>query len=81
MTQTIITLLPFKKTIEVLRDGKARLQDNGTFFVICSTEYDSNGNVLHDFLDVISEATGHDLRICRRKVRGLGLYFSTHSAM
>ena len=57
MTQTIITLLPFEKTIEVLRDGKARLQDNGTFFVICSTEYDANGNVLHDFLDVISEAT------------------------
>ncbi len=57
MTQTIITLLPFEKAIETLRDGKVRLQDNGTFFVICSTEYDPDGNVIHDFLDVISEAT------------------------
>ncbi|MBQ7376864.1 MAG: site-specific DNA-methyltransferase [Clostridia bacterium] len=57
MTQTIITILPFEKAIETLRDGKARLQDDGTFFVICSTDYDPDGNVIHDFLDVISEAT------------------------
>lgn len=57
MTQTIITLLPYEKTIKTLRDSKVRLQENGTFFVICSTEYDANGNVIHDFLDVISEAT------------------------
>lgn len=57
MPQTIITLLPFAQTITILQDKSATLQDNGTFFAVCSTEYDECGNVVHDFLDVISEAT------------------------
>ncbi len=57
MTQTIITLLPFDKTLSMLETKKESLQENGTFFVICSSEYDKDGNVIHDFLDIISVAT------------------------
>lgn len=56
MPQTIITLLPFDKSVAMLREKIESLQDNGTFFLISSTEYDNNGNVIHDFLDLISEA-------------------------
>lgn len=57
MIQTIITHLPFDETISILRRKKESLQDDGTIFLICSTEYDNNGNVVHDFLDIIFEAT------------------------
>lgn len=40
-----------------MREKEASLQDNGTLFVICSSEYDNKGNVVHDFLDIITEAT------------------------
>lgn len=56
MVQTIITLLPFDKSVAILHEKIESLKDNGTFFLICSTEYDNNGNVIHDFLDLISEA-------------------------
>ncbi len=57
MTQTIITNLPFSETTAILRDQFGELRESGMFFAICSTEYDADGNVVHDFLDIISEAT------------------------
>lgn len=56
MTQTIITRLPFEKSIAMLHEKIDSLQENGTFFLIYSTEYDNNGNVIYDFLDIIAEA-------------------------
>ncbi len=57
MVKTIITLLSHKKTVEKLKEKREELQDDGSFFAICSTEYDKFGNVVYDFLDIIEEAT------------------------
>lgn len=57
MVKTIITFLSHTKTVEKLKEKREELQDEGSFFVICSTEYDKFGNVVYDFLDIIEEAT------------------------
>ena len=57
MVKTVITLLSYSETVALLRTKKDVLQDDGTFFAICSTEYNGQGNVVHDFLDLIEEAT------------------------
>lgn len=56
MTQTIISLTDFKHTSLYLKDKFDKLDDSGCFFAICSTEYDSHGNVVYDFLDIIDIA-------------------------
>lgn len=57
MVKTIITLLSHSKTVEKLKEKREELQNDGSFFVICSTEYDKFGNVVYDFLDIIEKAT------------------------
>lgn len=57
MLKTVITVLSHSKTVEKLKEKRDELRCDGSFFVICSTEYDKFGNVVHDFLDVIEEAT------------------------
>ncbi len=53
---TVICRLPFEKTAELLEREYARLPEEGSFFAVCSTEYDKTGCVEHDFFDVISRA-------------------------
>ncbi len=55
--QTVITNAGYDKTISLLKSEYAHLSDDGCFFALVRTEYDAKGNVLHDFLDVISVAT------------------------
>lgn len=57
MVQTVIAMLPFDKTIALLKDSINKIQDDGTFFAVCATEYDEFGNVKHDFLEIIEKAT------------------------
>ncbi len=56
MIQTIITSQAFDKTIELLQKKFDALDESGCFFAILSTEYDSDGNVIHDFFEVIAAA-------------------------
>lgn len=57
MAQSIISKLPFVETVELLRNKYESMLDDSTFFAIISTEYDENGNVIHDFLELIEIAT------------------------
>lgn len=57
MAQSIISNLPFFETVKLLKSKYDSLPDNATFFAIVSTEYDDNGNVIHDFLELIESAT------------------------
>lgn len=56
MIKTIISQTCFAKTSELLRKKYNEISEDGTFFAITYTEYDSNGNVIHDFLDCIRNA-------------------------
>ena len=56
MIQTIISRKSFIDTVDLLRKEYNKLSDNGTFFVMFSTEYNEQGNVQHDFLEIISVA-------------------------
>lgn len=56
MIHTIITKQKYSDTVCTLKEEYDNLLDEGTFYVIYSTEYDSNGDVKHDVLDIISYA-------------------------
>lgn len=60
--QTIITNTSIEKTLALLKEKYSSIDDNGCFFAIVRTEYDENGNDIHDFLEVIAAATelGYD---------------------
>lgn len=55
--QTVITNTSYEKTALLLKTEYNKLSYDGCFFAIVRTEYDSKGNVINDFLDVISTAT------------------------
>ena len=55
--QTVITDVSYAKTISLLKTEYENLSMDGCFFAIIRTEYDTKGNAVHDFLDVISVAT------------------------
>lgn len=55
--QTVITNTGYAKTAALLETEYDKLSADGCFFALVRTEYDKMGNVLHDFLDVISVAT------------------------
>lgn len=54
--QTVITDTEFKETVRLLKEKYYSLSETGCFFAIVRTEYDSESNVEHDFLEVIHEA-------------------------
>ncbi len=54
--QTIISNTSIEKTITLLKEKYSKIDDNGCFFAIVRTEYDENGNNIHDFLEVIAVA-------------------------
>lgn len=54
--QTIISNTSIEKTIALLKEKYSSIDDTGCFFSIVRTEYDENGNDIHDFLDVIAAA-------------------------
>lgn len=54
--QTVITNTGYVKTTSLLKSEYDKLAADGCFFALVRTEYDVNGNVVHDFLDVISAA-------------------------
>lgn len=56
MIQTVISSLSFDETVRLLEEKYGRIDESGCFFAIVSTEYDSNGNVVHDLFELISKA-------------------------
>lgn len=54
--QTVITNTGYAKTALLLKKEYENLSTDGCFFALVRTEYDELGNVVHDFLDVISAA-------------------------
>lgn len=58
----MITNTNYVKTAALLKTEYEKLSDDGCFFAIVRTEYDVNGSVEHDFLDVIAYAVemGYD---------------------
>ncbi len=54
--KTIITKLNFDNTVRVLEEKYNKLETGGSFFAFFSTQYDPDGNVKHDFLEIISKA-------------------------
>lgn len=54
--QTVITNTSYAKTALLLKKEYENLSLDGCFFALVRTEYDTRGNVVHDFLDVISAA-------------------------
>lgn len=54
--QTVITNTSYAKTIMLLKNEYENLSADGCFFALVRTEYDNHGNVIFDFLDVISTA-------------------------
>jgi DNA modification methylase len=57
MLSLIISKQSYAKTIEILESKFAALSNEASFFVMFETEYDSHGNVVHDFFDIIHYAT------------------------
>lgn len=60
--QTMITNTTYEDTVMLLKEKIEDIADSGCVFSIYTTEYDINGNVLHDVFDIIHEATqiGYD---------------------
>lgn len=54
--QTVITNTNFNETVELLKSKYDNLSESGCFFAMLRTEYDEKGNVIHDFLEIISIA-------------------------
>ena len=52
--QTVITNTNYSKTISLLKSEYDKLSEDGCFFALIKTEYDERGNVINDFLDIIS---------------------------
>ncbi len=62
MIRTVISFQPYEQTIELLKTKYNTLSEDGSFFAIFSTEYDSMGNVIHDFFQIIQKGVsmGYD---------------------
>lgn len=60
--QTVISNTGFDKTVLLLKEKYELLSKDGCFFAIFRTEYDSNSDVLHDFLELIhvADVIGYD---------------------
>lgn len=56
MIQTMIARDSHEKILALLQQKRNDLEESGSFFAICQTEYDASGNVRHDFLELIHEA-------------------------
>lgn len=56
MIQTVIARDSYEKILALLQKKWSDLEESGSFFAICQTEYDAEGNVHHDFLELIHEA-------------------------
>lgn len=54
--QTVITNTSYRKTTSLLKSEFNSLSEDGCFFAIIRTEYDTKGNVLYDFFNVINQA-------------------------
>lgn len=54
--QTIISNTSIEETFILLKEKYPKMDENGCFFAIVRTEYDTKGNVVHDFLEVIAVA-------------------------
>lgn len=54
--QTVITNTNYTKTVSLLKTEYDKLSTDGCFFALVRTEYDERGNVIHDFMDVLSVA-------------------------
>lgn len=54
--QTVISCQSFEKTVDLLNEKYDKIAETGCFFAILSTEYDSFGNVVHDFFELIQTA-------------------------
>lgn len=51
---TIISDQLYEDTIRTMEDAYYTLENNGNLFIIFRTEYDNDGCVIHDFLDIIN---------------------------
>lgn len=56
MAKAIIIQTDYEEAFELLKEKFPALPEDGSVFVICSTEYDELGNVRHDFLELIDRA-------------------------
>lgn len=55
--QTLITDADYEKTISLLKSEYNSISEDGCVFALFQTEYDFEGNAVHDFFDVIFAAT------------------------
>lgn len=55
--QVFISKVNIEKTIDLLQVKFQSISPNGCFFAFVTNEYDLDGNVLHDFFDIIKAAT------------------------
>ncbi|MFZ5354594.1 MAG: DNA methyltransferase [Bacillota bacterium] len=53
MYRTLIIHETYNKAFQILSREFASIQDDGCAFVIVKTEYDSSGNAVYDFMDII----------------------------
>lgn len=60
--QTVITDTGYQRTVSLLKREYDALAREGSFFAMVRTEYDRNGTVCHDFLDVIDAAAAMGYR-------------------
>lgn len=56
MLQTLISIQSYRNTVNLLKNKYEHLSEDGCAFLIYSTEYDKDGNVEHDFLELIENA-------------------------
>lgn len=54
--QTVITDTSYNKTVSLLKSEYDNLSSDGCFYAIFRTEYDYKGNVVYDFMDILSAA-------------------------
>ena len=56
IVHTVISRQNYDKTVQLLRERFAALDDSGCFFALFATEYDERGNVRHDIFQLIARA-------------------------
>lgn len=54
--QAVITNTCYTKTVLLLKSEYDNLSEGGCFYAIVRTEYDDKGNVIYDFMDILSAA-------------------------
>lgn len=54
--QAVITNTCYTKTVLLLKSEYDNLSEDGCFYAIVRTEYDDKGNVIYDFMDILSAA-------------------------